>query len=132
MTATDTYTSVRCIANIIRPVSYAERKAVHRGPRGAQCKWHEMKDTAIGAANHADEIGAKSWDIVPMIEKGTDEPYVIIKFYNRADFGMCTFGDLPYITGHMRGKRDYWFDDIPAPDCLDLVNGVKSLRPEYD
>jgi len=132
MTATDTYTSVSTIANVIRPVSYAERKAIHRGPRGAQCKWHEMRNTAMGAANHAKNICAKSWDIIPMIERGTKEPYVIIKFYNRSDFGMCSFGATEHVTGRMRGKKDYWFDDIPAPDCLDLVNGVKSLNPEHE
>ena len=121
----------------IRLVTDRERRAIHRGQRGAQCKWHELRDTGMKAAEHAHNIGAKSWDIIPMTWLGKEDPKVFIKFYNREGHGMCGFGGTEDVTGRVRGKKDFWFDDLPQPHWFDRERGVRdgsegtNWHPEY-
>lgn len=111
----------------------SEKKAVHRGRRRAMCKAEDLKDTAMKAAQAARAYGAKSWDIIPLIQFGTLNPRVGIKLYNRENFGMCTFPPdnvkgkqaLAFITGEACLKTHYWFDELPQPHHLDSERGVR-------
>jgi len=111
----------------------SEKNAVHRGNRRAMCRAEDLKETAMKAERAAKEYGAKSWDIIPLIQFGVLNPRVGIKLYNREKFGMCTFSPdgtkgreaLAYITGEARIKKHYWFDKLPQPYHLDLERGVR-------
>lgn len=104
-------------------VTDREREAIKNG-RGA-CKFHDLRETGNKCANHAVNIGAKSWDIIPMIWLGMHDPKVYVKFYNREGHGMCTFGDTDHVTGRIRGKELFWWVELPQPHWLDLDKGVR-------
>lgn len=132
----------KCIHAQIWPLSKKEQKAVLKGPKGASCKAADLIDTAMRCVNCAIDVGAKSWDILP-IEGPSGRCLVWVKFYDRKDFGLCTFepddlfgaSALKYINGELRSQRlrrdynkpkMYWWYKISAPHWLDLEAG------EYD
>ena len=117
------------------------------GRRKASCKARDLTETAPRAAQCAKGVGAKSWDIMPATDNGIQDPLVIVKFYDRADFGLCTFPpedavgivNLDYATGEIRSRainggkpKMYWWDELPQPHWLDIENGVYDKTHGYE